>query len=176
MSHVPLCVFLSSNLFIYLHMSLCVSVSVCVLLCAPPSVPRMSVQVGASGVGFQPNTLMGLQLGSGGPGGASVPWEQQLKVDLLNLIHLPVLLITQSNLAQGQVYVGAAAAGVLFRTISPPILSIPQRSMVREQGYLGVAAAGGQFGLEQGPHQCGFIAAGVSLWVGCRELVIVRLL
>lgn len=64
----------------------------------------------------------------------------------------------------------------LSEIISPPVLSIPQGSMIRGQGYLGVAAARGQFGSGLGRHHCGFIAAGASLWVGCRELVTVWLL
>lgn len=84
------------------------------------------MEAGAADIVSRPNvpiSLIQVRLG------ASVPWEQQLQVDLLtsstyqfyqsrravsDLIHPPFLLITQSNLARGQAYVGATATGMVF--------------------------------------------------------------
>ena len=103
--YVPLCVFLP--FYISLHVSLWVALSVCDSLYAPP-LCELELQVRFS-------DLMYRSVWCSLARGASVPWEQQLQVDLFYLIYLPALSIPQSSLARGQAYVGAAAAGVVFR-------------------------------------------------------------
>lgn len=105
---VPLRVSLPSNLFIYPSMCLSVCASPCMIICVPL---RVSVRTGAADVVFRPNVSIGLmQFGSG----TSIPWEQQLQVDLLDLIHLPVLSIPQFGMVWEQAYVGAATSGGPF--------------------------------------------------------------
>ncbi len=105
------CSFLVTSLYISPCLSVLPSPSVC--LCVPLRVPpvypcELELQVWFSDLMYR---FVWCSLARG----ASVPWEQQLQVDLFDLNHLPVLSIPQINVARGHVYVGAAAVGVVFR-------------------------------------------------------------